>query len=174
MPASGLWPALRGGANRISLRAEVPGVFPIEQAGEITAMIEVAVDSVGIADVVGRSLRWRADRQQSQGRALTVRLDPVGGVTVIRIEEHLGHIAGGLFGGLMGGLGGGLGGGMSWAVAMFAGPQFLPIWILAAVGGSYGLARALYKRKLAQHEAHLVEVLGRLHAGVADVILGAR
>jgi hypothetical protein len=81
----------------------------------------------------GRSLRITAHGSDSGG--------------VVRIREDLGQVAGGVFGGLIGGVGLGAGFGVGFGVGLGAlgSPAFAAIVPIAFVGGSYLLARGIFR-----------------------------
>ena len=138
-----------GAPSIISIERTIRGEISSDEYEPIVEELRRAFNDNGFPSTLGRSLAWtsmQSSRGRHQGgRSVNVTVSPRGGNTVIRAEESLRPIAGGLFGGLMGGIGGGTTG-LTVTVglnvmhsAMFAGG----LW-LSVLGGSYLLARTIF------------------------------
>jgi hypothetical protein len=160
-----------GAPTALNLERTIDGEVSPEEYESIVLEIQRELGGVGSASTFGRSLQWTmsgVDRRRVSTRTVQVTVTPRNGRTTIRIEEPLGHLAGGLFGGLMGGIGGGMSG-----VAMGIGMGALhsaPIavgLIGAFVSGSYLLARTVYGRMFRSRGERLQALMSRLAAHVA-------
>jgi hypothetical protein len=134
---------LVGAPLNIIREIEVPVEVRPEDFEMLALMIQRAVGDPGHVSALGRSLHWSAAQQQ---RRLQISIVPRNGRTIIRADERLQPLVGGLFGGIVGGVGGGVGGGAAL-------PLGIALMHSAAAGfgffgttvvGAYVLARSLY------------------------------
>jgi transposase-like protein len=103
----------------------------------------------GTGNAHRRSLSWSTNSVVSMrtGRSLRITAHGSDSGGVVRIREDLGQVAGGVFGGLIGGVGLGAGFGVGFGVGLGAlgSPAFAAIVPIAFVGGSYLLARGIFR-----------------------------
>jgi len=161
---------LAGAPVAIDIERVIDGELPAGRLEELAATIRSATAGQGSASSVGRTLTWSS----KTGSSVTERQVLVSvrdGQTLIRIQDSFGGLAASLFGGIMGGVGGGvgfgLGGGLSAALGLGAGLIALP---LAAVTGSYFLARAIYTSQVRSREAAAHALLSRLAEQVESAL----
>jgi hypothetical protein len=95
---------------------------------------------------------------------------PRGGRTIIRADERLSPVVGGIFGGIIGGGGGGVGGGLALPLAIAT--THSGVVGLLAFGGTalaaFATARGVFKRVRHGRERELRELVDELAARVAD------
>lgn len=155
---------LAGAPVRIEVERVVPGELPRERLEQFVPTIQKGTAGQGTATAVGRTLTWSSStdsNNSSQQVLITVRH----GETLIRVEESLGGVCGGLFGGIMGGVGGGVGFGVGGALSASLGLGVgLVAFPLAAVTGSYFLARSIYTAVARGRRKRAVDLANRLAA----------
>lgn len=140
-----------GAPTVITIERTVRGEVSVDQYEAIVEEIRRAFSDNGFVSTLGRSLAWTSisagSGRRQGGHSINVTVSPRNGNTVIRAEESLRSVAGGLFGGLMGAVGGGTTGlslGVGVGVmhsALVAGGMWASIF-----GGSYVLARTIFGR----------------------------
>ncbi len=152
---------LIGAPMGIVREIEVPVEVRAQDFEVLALMIQRAVGDPGHVSALGRSLHWSAAQQQ---RRLQISIVPRNGRTIIRADERLQPLVGGLFGGIVGGVGGGVGGGAAL-------PLGIAIMHSAAAGfgvfgatvvGAYVLARTLYVSIRGKRERDLSNLLDEL------------
>ena len=147
--AEGPWRAFLGGELVQEAHATVQGRVSEEHIQELAADLSRIIGVPGRANMVGRRLSWQTSYFAAQQRAwmLTVGVGVSGNTTSVDVEGHNGYLAGGLFGGLLGGVGvgAGLGVGLGVGIGELGSALFAVIVPLLALGGSYLLARALFR-----------------------------
>ena len=165
---------LAGAPMAAEIDRVIEGELPRERFEELIPTIQAATAGQGTASAVGRTLTWGS----TKGSSLTERQVLVSvrdGQTLIRIQESFGDLSASLFGGLMGGVGGGVGFGLGGALAatlgLGAGLIVLPI---AAVTGSYFLARAIFSSQVRSRETAARALLDRLAEQVETAIAWER
>ncbi len=134
---------------------------------DLPAVIETLRNNFGNLGQVsrlGRELSWQTvPYSGGQVRQVFVTVHVETGATRIRLEENLRPMAGAYFGGLMGGLGGG---GMGVAIGIGMGVLHSPAaaagLVFSLIGGSYTLARTLFRRHGQKRSAELEELADRL------------
>jgi eukaryotic-like serine/threonine-protein kinase len=149
-----------GAPGTIALEAVVPREASDAEIDAVAEHIRYALRLKGTASRIGRTLTWTP---RGDDRRIDITITPRGGKTIIRADERLGVLAGGLYGGIMGGMGGGAGGAalgvgigvMHAAVAAIA-------MTLGIIGGSYGLARAIYVSVARDREHELRRLVERI------------
>lgn len=155
-----------GAPSLITIERTIRGEVSVDEYEPIVEELRRAFNDNGLISTLGRSLAWTSTpsgygRHQG-GRSVNVTVSPRNGNTVIRAEESLRGIAGGLFGGLVGGVGGGTGAsmGIGFGVlhsALAAGG----IWV-SVLGGSYLLARTIFSRVAHKRGGRLRAVVDRI------------
>lgn len=161
-----------GAPSVISIERTIRGEVSADEYEVIVEMLRRAFNDNGLISTLGRSLAWTSmpsgHGRSRGGRSVNVTVSPRGGNTVIRAEESLRPIAGGLFGGLMGGVGGGTTG-MSLGVgigvlhsALIAGGMWLSV-----LGGSYMLARTIFSHVASTRGARLRAVVDQIAEHIA-------
>lgn len=162
---------LAGAPMSIVFEAEVAGLLNPNDFDLITETIRAVIGEAGMASVLGRTLSWSPIGGDNQ-RRLHVSITAAGGRTVIRAEERLGKLAGGVFGGIVGGAGGGFGG-SSFGVtlgAMHAGP-FVALGVaLGMVAGAYAVARTVFTSMARSRSEELQDLVSRLERQVTALI----
>jgi hypothetical protein len=160
------WARLTGGPLRLSYVWEVDGEITAAEHEVIAEALLDVVDEPGQPSTVGRTFSWRATRQ---GRDLMITVAPKDGRTVIRLEERLQQLAGGVWGGVFGGVGGGLvpllaiGG---FALGPLAGALSIPLGLFAAAGGT----RAIYKKVVERRREQLESAGQKLRESVTALM----
>jgi hypothetical protein len=161
-----------GAPTVITIERTVQGEVSTDEYEAIVEEIRRAFNDNGFVSTLGRSLAWTslsdgAGRRRG-GHSINITVSPRNGNTVIRAEESLRGVAGGLFGGLMGGIGGGTTGasiGVGLGVfhsAVIAGGMWASIF-----GGSYLLARTIFGRLARRRGDRLRAVVDRIAEHVA-------
>jgi eukaryotic-like serine/threonine-protein kinase len=157
---------LLGAPTNIVSEVEVPKEAGAEDLEVLALMIQRAIGDPGHVSSLGRSLHWSAAQQQ---RRLQISIVPRNGRTIIRADERLHPLIGGLFGGIVGGGGGGVGGGMGM-------PLGIAIWHSALAGlglfgaatfGAYLTARTLFVSIRGRRERDLADLLDEMASHIA-------
>ncbi|HSM35070.1 MAG TPA: hypothetical protein VK837_01620 [Longimicrobiales bacterium] len=164
---SGLGNALAGGPLVVALEARVAGSLPRESLDALVPLIQRAADAPGQASAVGDTLTWSSNAHGNT-RSLQVLVSAESDDhTLVRVEERLAGTAWALYGGIVGGAGGGIGFGVGGALGGALGSVLLGVLIpVAAFGGSYLLARSLYRGAVARR----TRALGALVEDIAREI----
>ena len=163
---------LLGGPTTVRLERTINGEVPDTEFEALVLEIHNVLGEHGHASELGRSLTWTSApvaMRRVSSRRLSITVSPRAGVTTIRIEEHLGHVAGGLFAGLMGGLGGGS---MGPAVGIGIGALHSGLAAAGIAGavivGSYALARGIFGHIGRRRSAQLQTLMERLARHVSE------
>ena len=168
--ASEIWTKLAGAPAGFVLERIVPGEVPESTFEELVPMMQTGTYGQGTASVVGKTLTWtsRSDSNSSSQQILISYRD---GETTIRIEERMSGYGGGLFGALMGGVGGGVGFGVGGALAGILGSVALAmVFPVVVMGGSYALARTLWKAEVRKRRLRMQDLLDRLADRIEDEV----
>ena len=153
---------------RLSLERVVPGEITEDAWGTMIMDLQRTLGP-GQASQAGRMRTWSviARGGEAASRPVSVSATVEQGRTVLRVDEPQTQLAGGLFGGLMGGLGGGgFGVAMGVGLGAFHSPLLAISLAVAAVAGSYALARAIFTRIVRRRS----EELSGLVVGLAETI----
>jgi hypothetical protein len=152
---------LIGAPLSIIREIEIPVEVRAEDFEVLALMIQRAVGDPGHVSALGRSLHWSAAQQQ---RRLQISIVPRNGRTIIRADERLQPLVGGLFGGIVGGVGGGVGGGaaLPLGLALMHSPAAAFGFFGATVVGAYVLARTLYVSIRGRRERDISNLLDEL------------
>ena len=161
-----------GAPTTIAFERVIDAELPERDFPLLVEEIRVTLRSVGTINTFGQSLTWQTPKNVlGEGRNVDVVVTVRAGQTRIRVEEKIGSIAGGLFGGIMGGAGGG---GGTVAVAVLTAVAGLPLAgiVVAAsiVGGSYALARTIFKGVYTKRTQELHGLADRLAELASDVL----
>ena len=156
---------LIGAPTSITSEVEVPKEVRAEDFEVLALMIQRAIGDPGHVSALGRSLHWSAAQQQ---RRLQISIVPRSGRTIIRADERLQPLVGGLFGGIVGGVGGGVGGGaaMPLGIALMHSPAAGLGLFGATVLGAYITARTLFVSIRGKRERELSDLLDELAAHI--------
>lgn len=154
-----------GGPSIITIERTISGEVSADDYELIVEELRRVFNDNGIVSTLGRSLAWTSipSGRRRGGRSVNITVSPRDGNTVIRAEESLRSVAGGLFGGLMGGIGGGTTG-ASMAVGigvLHSAVAFGGIW-LSVLGGSYLLARTIFANVARRSGSRLREAVDRI------------
>ncbi len=153
---------LAGAPTRVRTERVLPFEVTTEALGAVVAVIQQTADLPGHGSLVGRSLTWQS-QSASSVRTLQVMVTASGGRTLVRVEERYGGLAGGLFGGLVGGVGGGVGLGVGVGVGATLGSLVIGLGVpLVAFGGSYVLARTIFRQVVHGRRAALEALASRV------------
>jgi hypothetical protein len=119
----------------------VAGELPPSRWDEVQAEIRRQLGTTGRSEPMGRQLAWH----DPNGRNIRVTLSPRGGHTLIRVEERLGELGGGLFLGMALPLAfAGLGFILPICIAVLDMPALIPVAFLAWAALAFGFARLLF------------------------------
>jgi eukaryotic-like serine/threonine-protein kinase len=156
---------LTGAPTSITREVEVPKEVRAQDFEVLALMIQRAIGDPGHVSSLGRSLHWSAAQQQ---RRLQISVVPRNGRTIIRADERLQPLVGGLFGGIVGGVGGGVGGGaaMPLGIALMHSPAAGLGLFGATVIGAYVTARTLFVSIRGKRERELSDLLDELAAHI--------
>jgi serine/threonine protein kinase len=157
---------LLGAPTNIVSEVEVPKEAGAEDLEVLALMIQRAIGDPGHVSSLGRSLHWSAAQQQ---RRLQISIVPRNGRTIIRADERLHPLIGGLFGGIVGGGGGGVGGGMGMplGIAIWHSPLAGLGFFGASVFGAYLTARTLFVSIRGRRERDLAGLLDEMASHIA-------
>ena len=163
--------AFLGAPTALVLERTIDGEVSPDEYEAIVLEIQRELGGVGAGSTLGRTLVWTmsgVERRRASTRTVQVTVTPRNGRTTIRMEEPLGHLAGGLFGGLMGGLGGGTSG-ISFGIGMgvFHSVAASVGMIGGMIGLSYLLARTIFGRMVRSRGERLQRLMSRLAEHVA-------
>jgi hypothetical protein len=161
---------LAGAPVALAIERVIEGEMPVERLEDLVPIIVAATPGRGTASAVGRSLTWSSH----EGSNLTeqqVLVSSQNGQTLIRVEQSYSGLAAGWFGGIMGGVGGGVGFGLGGALGGILGSVALGIaFPVVIVGGSYGLARAIYTAQVRRRQVAAHMLIERLAEQVEAAI----
>lgn len=152
------------GPTRLIDERIVAGRREVLDGESVVAEIRRQLGVLGRIEQTGREFAW-SSRGPGE-RRIRVTVTPRRNRTVVRVEERAGGLAGGVFGGILGGL---FLPGLGWIlpVAILADrPWLIPIFLMAWVLASYGLARTIYRGVLTARR----EQLRDLALGVTEVV----
>ena len=154
-----------GAPTNIVAEVEAPKEVGAEDLEVLALMIQRAIGDPGHVSSLGRSLHWSAAQQQ---RRLQISIVPRNGRTIIRADERLQPLIGGLFGGIIGGGGGGIGGGvgMPLGIAVWHSPLAGLGLFGASVLGAYVTARTLFVSIRGRRERELAALLDDMAAHI--------
>ncbi|MBT8398712.1 MAG: hypothetical protein HKO65_02675 [Gemmatimonadetes bacterium] len=154
-----------------------PTVFELERVvrGEATQAtleslvphLQRAADGMGHPSLMRNTLTWQSE-DSSKMRALLVTVSAERGQTRLNIEERYGNLAGSLFGGIVGGGGTGLGFGVGFGVGLGAlgSALFATVFPFVALGGTWALARGIYKHSVHNRMRRLTKLMNEMVAMV--------
>ena len=154
-----------GAPTNIVREVEAPKEVGPEDLEVLALMIQRAIGDPGHVSSLGRSLHWSAAQQQ---RRLQISIVPRNGRTIIRADERLQPLIGGLFGGIVGGGGGGIGGGvgMPLGIAVWHSPLAGLGLFGATVFSAYLTARTLFVSIRGKRERELADLLDEMAAHI--------
>ena len=156
-----------GAPSAIIYEIEIPTEVRPESFELLVNMIQRTIGDPGHVSTLGRSLHWATVHQQ---RRLQISVVPRGGRTIIRADERLQPLIGGLFGGIVGGAGGGVGGGM--ALPLGIAMTHSPFVGFSAFGATaflaYLTARGIFRQIRAGRERDLTALVDDLGAQIAS------
>ncbi|MFO7563428.1 MAG: hypothetical protein R6X02_12355 [Enhygromyxa sp.] len=152
---------LLGAAASLHFEARIAGELSSDSFDLLLHELRSALGEPGTHSRTDKSMSWQTALAHGQpGRRLAVTVTVVRGETLVRVDEQLQNLIGGLFGGLLGGLGGG-GMGLIALPIVFA-PWSVPLFVGGWLGGTYLLTRRIYKRAVERREQELRRLLARL------------
>lgn len=170
-PASSFWAPLLGEDVGLVREVTLPGEVPRERFEDLLGTIQGTVSDHGQPTLVGRTLTWQG-QAADQNRRIRVVVSSRDDATLIRIEENLSQMAGGLFGGVVGGvgLGVGLGMGLPFALSVLGSAAAAVVFPAATVGLTYIGVREAYRRVVQRRRRAMDHLLGRLVQAAQDAI----
>ena len=156
---------LVGSPTSIVCEVEVPKEVRPEDFEVLALTIQRALGDSGHISSLGRSLHWSAAQQQ---RRLQISVVPRNGRTIIRADERLQQLVGGIFGGVLGGGGGGVGGGMGIPLGIALTHSVTAAFGIfgAIIGGTYLFARKLFGSLRRRRERDLSNLIDELAAHI--------
>ena len=156
---------LVGAPTSIVVEVEVQKEVRPEDFEVLALTIQRALGDPGHISSLGRSLHWSAAQQQ---RRLQISIVPRHGRTIIRADERLQPLVGGIFGGILGGGGGGFGGGMGIPLGIALTHSVAAGFGIfgAIVGGAYLFARRLFASLRRRRERELSNLVDELAAHI--------
>ena len=145
---------------------ELHVIEPISEA-DLPAVIETlrnTFGNMGQVSRLGRELSWQTvPYSGGQARQVFITVHAETGATRIRIEENLRPMAGAYFGGIMGGMGGGgMGAAIGIGMGVFHSAAAAAGLVFTLIGGSYTLARTLFRHHGQRRSAELEVLADRL------------
>ncbi len=154
-----------GAPTNIVYEVEAPREIGAGDLEVLALMLQRAIGDPGHVSSLGRSLHWSSAQQQ---RRLQISIVPRNGRTIIRADERLQPLIGGLFGGIVGGGGGGIGGGvgMPLGIAVWHSPLAGLSLFGATVFGAYLTARTLFVSIRGRRERELAHLLDEMAAHI--------
>jgi serine/threonine protein kinase len=160
-----------GAPMKLFYEAEVSGQISPRNFDVIAQTIQTLLGEVGTVTALGRTLSYALGGTQNQ-RRVHVTVTAANGRTLIRAEERLSQLAGGIFGGVLGGGGGGLGAGSMGitAGAMHAPGPFVLTVLGLVLGGAYTAARAVFVHVAATRAQQLESLVSTVALQVEDLI----
>jgi eukaryotic-like serine/threonine-protein kinase len=150
-----------GSPTRIVCEIDVQREVRTEDFDMLALTIQRLVGDPGHISGLGRSLHWSAAQQQ---RRLQISIVPRNGRTIIRADERLAPLIGGIFGGIMGGVGGGVGGGVALPLGIaltHSGVVAFGMFGTVALG-AYLTARTVFGSMRRKREAELTHLVDQL------------
>jgi hypothetical protein len=168
-PAAGGGSMFLGAPHTVEYERVVPGEAPSGLLEALLPLIQRAAGGMGQPSLMGRTLTWTSSDPQRTS-ILQVSVSVRRGETRIVVQERFGNLAGALFGGIMGGVGGGVGMGVGMGVGLGAlgSVLFASLFPPAVIGGSYLLARSLFRRTVQRRMRDLKGLMDDLVATVED------
>lgn len=164
--------ALFGAPTVFELDRVVRGEVDQSVLERLVPLIQRAADGMGHPSLLGKTLTFQA-QDASKSRTLQVSVSVGRGETRLSLEERYGNLAGGLFGGIVGGGGTGLGFGVGFGVGLGAlgSPLFAALFPVLAVGGTWALARGIFKNTVHNRMRTLTRLMNEMVATVEDGLL---
>ncbi len=161
-----------GAPTTIAFERVVDAELPEQDLPLLVEEIRVTLQNLGTINTLGQSLTWQSQRDAlGEGRDVHVAVRVRAGQTRIRVAEKIGSLAGGLFGGIMGGAGGGGGTVALVTLTVLGGFPLAGIIVAASiVGGSYALARTIFKGVYRKRTQELHGLADRLAELARDVL----
>ena len=163
-----------GGPTRIEIERQLEGELSESAIEEFVGMLRSRFGVTGRIERLGSTISWSTDIPRGTGgRNLTAHFTRRADGTLIRIEERLGTLAGGLFGGIVGGLGGaGFVNLLVWGIIL------ANVWLLLGsvswVALVFGIVRAAFGG-LSKRRARELERLGaELEQAASDAIAASK
>ena len=161
-----------GAPSVISIERTIRGEVSADEYEAIVHELRRTFNDNGIVSTLGKSLAWTSSPQMygrhASRQQIDVSVSPRNGNTVIRADQSLRGVAGGLFGGIVGGAGGGSAGiSMAVGLAIFHSvPAAIGVWG-CIIAGTYGLARSIYGRVARRRGEKMRQVVDRIARHVA-------
>lgn len=159
-------------------RLELAHPVSDEDLQELLAALPSMTGEEGTGNSHRASLSWSTSAVTAMrtGRVLHVSVRGAKDRAVVRIRDDLGQMAAGLFGGLLGGvgLGGGLGVGLGVGIGALGSPLFATIVPLAFLGGSYLLARTVFRLVSRRRRREVGRIAERIREFLEADLGGAR
>jgi hypothetical protein len=161
-----------GAPLRLEFRRHVPAVVGPEDHERIVGRIRRAFRDRGTTEVLGKTIEWTSTWPRNRRPRLRVRIEPAGQGSVVRVEEDLRSVAGGIFGGILGGVGSNA---LLWAFLAplaFGAPPFVTVLLLTAFALLYGGLRAAFGAYVRARRATLARRLDEVAGEVIAVGAG--
>jgi hypothetical protein len=150
----------------LELEHAFEGAFPADKFEDLIEHIREITRDRGRIELLKNSVAWWSSAsERGIGPFTCVTVTVKDGKTIVRVTDKLGQLAGATFGGIGGGVGGG--GVAAPIFATIAIPLLAPLFFGAWLGGSYVLARTIFKRGAKRRAQRLQQVFGAVEAAVA-------
>jgi hypothetical protein len=161
-----------GAPTVFELERVVPGEADQATLERLVPYLQRAADGMGHPSLMGKTLTWQSE-DSSKTRTLLVTVSMGRSETRISIEERYGNMAGALFGGIIGGAGTGLGFGVGFGVGLGAlgSALFATVFPFAALGGTWALARAIFRHQVHNRMRKVTKLMNQLVATVEDGVI---
>jgi len=144
------------GPMRVVYERSVPGTATPAMWPDIIGEVRRHLSMTGTAEEIGKELIWSSRARDTETRQVRVIVTPRAGRTLVRVEEHNGPLAGGLYGGIIGGAGsGGLGWILPVCIAVLHMPILIPVLFAAWVYATYLLSRTIFRNVVANRQPQL-------------------
>jgi hypothetical protein len=158
-----------GSPLQLELERTFDGAFPAEKFEDLVEEIRVITRDRGRTELLRSSVAWWSSAsERGVGPFTCVTVTVKDGKTILRVTDRLGALAGALYGGLGGGLGGG--GLIAPILVTTAVPLLAPVAFGVWFGGTYALARTLYKRGAKKRAQQLQQLFAAVETAVAREI----
>ena len=172
--------ALAGAPTLLAFERVIEGEVPASEYPTLIEEIRATFGKQGYHTGTPRSFMWTARPPEKpfaldvekiiqsaisdSGPRISIRVSSRSGRTRIRVEQHLGEVAGGIYGGVVGGGGGGIATTVLVVGLLAVSTPVVPTVVaaLGGLGGMYWLARLIYRSVADGRAATLENLLERL------------
>ena len=133
---------------------------------KIFAMMNSLGGGQGGGSVMGNALFWATSEETLARTGFSMDISVVSSESgsIVRVQNRLGQMAGGIFGGVVGGigLGAGLGVGLGVGIGAMGSALFAVLFPIGVLAGTYLLARGTYRVIVRNQRRRIREIAGRI------------